>query len=183
MHLRFINLLSFYNGKAEEARLLLGTRNGPSHAFGVAAATLGHQPAPLRCESRPCPPAEFGLFGCLADQLDQPADRVLTVSFLRTEPPGVDNQQAVFGNPPAGQMNQTLPNVIRQRGGVAHVEAELHGRGNLVDVLPARPRGSDEFLLDFALVDCYGACDVNHGSGLRPASGPLECQETFAQPL
>lgn len=73
------------------------------------------------------------------NQLDQSVDCVLPVSLLRPESPGIDNQDAVSSDSPTGQTNQTLANLVGQRGRVAHVEAELHGRGNLVDILSAWP--------------------------------------------
>jgi hypothetical protein len=36
---------------------------------------------------------------------------------------------------------------------MGHVEAELHGRGDLIEILPARPGGADEFLMDFFFTD------------------------------
>ena len=45
---------------------------------------------------------------------------------------------------------------------MGHVEAELHGRGNLIDILPARAGGADEFLMDFILTDRNCAGNSNH---------------------
>lgn len=92
----------------------------------------------------------FWFFGRLADDPDEPIDRILAVSLLGTEPPGTNDQHAVSAYSLACQADQTPPNVFRQRGGVANVEPELHRRGDLVDILPPRSRGPDELQLDFA---------------------------------
>ena len=42
------------------------------------------------------------------------------------------------------------------------VEAELHGRGDLIDILPARAGGADEFLMDFFLTDRDRAVNSTH---------------------
>ena len=50
---------------------------------------------------------------------------------------------------------------------MGHVETELHGRGDLIDILPARAGGADEFLMDFFLTDRDRAGNSNHASSLR----------------
>jgi hypothetical protein len=45
---------------------------------------------------------------------------------------------------------------------MGHVEAELHGRGDLIDILPARAGGADEFLMNFFLTDRDRAGYSNH---------------------
>ena len=39
--------------------------------------------------------------------------------------------------------------------GVSHIEAKLDSRGNFIDILPTGSRGSDEFLLELILINCY----------------------------
>jgi hypothetical protein len=89
----------------------------------------------------------------------------LAVSFLRAKPPSINNEYAVIRNPPACETNQTLANVYGQGGRLVNIETELHGRGCLVDILPAWSSGANEFLMDFALVNRYGGRDLNHASG------------------
>lgn len=105
--------------------------------------------------------------GCVADQLHKPVDRVLTIPSLRTEPPSVDNEYAVFSNPPASQRNQTLANPNGQGGGVRHVKTKLHSCGNLVDILPTRSRRANELLLDLGLINRDVVRYMNHISRLR----------------
>ena len=45
---------------------------------------------------------------------------------------------------------------------MGHIEAELHGRGDLIDILPARAGGADELLMNFFLSDCDRAGNWNH---------------------
>src|ERR1700730_15639392 len=52
---------------------------------------------------------------------------------------------------------------------MAHVEAQLHGGGELVDVLAARPRRANEGFGNLAVVDADGVVDADHealGMGL-----------------
>src|SRR5690606_31596857 len=52
------------------------------------------------------------------------------------------------------------------------VEAQLHGARHLVHVLPARPAGAQEALLDFARVDRDAAGDADHrGSSAAGRAG------------
>src|SRR5262249_62377648 len=60
---------------------------------------------------------------------------------------------------------QPRPNLVRQRRRTAHVEAQLHGRGKLVDVLPARAGRTDEAFRDLAIVDRDVVVDADHGAG------------------
>ena len=50
---------------------------------------------------------------------------------------------------------------------MGHVETELHGRGDLIDILPPRARGADKLLMDFFLIDCDRAGNSNHAFSLR----------------
>ena len=49
-----------------------------------------------------------------------------------------------------------------------HIEAELHGRGDLIDILPARAGGADELLMNFSLIDRDRAGNSNHAFSVRP---------------
>ena len=61
-----------------------------------------------------------------ADQCNQSFQGVATIPFLGAEPPSIDNKDTVSGNPFAGQVKQTLPNLIRKIGRFADVESELN---------------------------------------------------------
>jgi len=50
---------------------------------------------------------------------------------------------------------------------MGHIEAELHGRGDLIDILPARAGGADELLMNFFLIDHNRAGNSNHASSVR----------------
>jgi len=49
--------------------------------------------------------------------------------------------------------------------GMGDIEAELHGRGDLIDILPARSGGADELLMNFFLIDRAG--NSNHAFNVR----------------
>jgi len=48
-----------------------------------------------------------------------------------------------------------------------YIEAKLHGRGDLIDILPARARGADELLVNFFLIDRDRAGNSNHAFSVR----------------
>jgi len=50
---------------------------------------------------------------------------------------------------------------------MGHIEAELHGRGDLIDILPARAGGADEFLMNFFLIDRDRGGNSNHVFSVR----------------
>ena len=50
------------------------------------------------------------------------------------------------------KLHQPLFDLFGQRRG-RDIETQLHGRGDLVDVLAARARGADETLVDFAFIE------------------------------
>jgi hypothetical protein len=63
---------------------------------------------------------------------------------------------------------------------MSHIEAELHGRINLIDILTSRAGGADELLMNFSLIDRDRAVNSNHAIsvhrielyGKRIASSP-----------
>ena len=65
----------------------------------------------------------------------------------------MDDQKAVFGDPPACQVHEPSANVIGKAGRVAHVKSDLDGGGNLVYILAARSGCTDKILLYFTLVN------------------------------
>ena len=77
----------------------------------------------------------------------------------------VDQQHAISGHAAPREREQPIFH-IGWEGGGAHIEAELDGRRDLVDVLTARPGGAYEALFDLALV--YGNGVGNpHGDGTK----------------
>ena len=105
--------------------------------------------------------------GCLADETYQAGNSVLTVLFLGAEPPGIDDQITFLGQTLSGKTGKAFPNVIGKGSGMGYVEAELHGRGDLIDILPAGSGGADELLVDFFLIDCDRSSNPNHAFILR----------------
>jgi hypothetical protein len=97
----------------------------------------------------------------------------LPVLLLGAEALRRDNEDAILRHAAAGELGEANRDVVRQRRRAAHVEAELHGARHLVDVLPARPGGAHEALLDLALVERDGLGDPDHGAGRTAPSDGL----------
>ena len=76
---------------------------------------------------------------CLPDQFDEPRLCVLSVPLLRAEPLRGDDHHPVIGQSLSGQPLKALPHIVGQIRRMAHVEAQLHGGRNLVDILPTGP--------------------------------------------
>src|SRR5262245_5972159 len=108
--------------------------------FGLLAPTLGGagrlRRTPWRRRRRGRP----------ADQVEEPLAGVLAVANLGAEAGGGDDEHAVCGQPASREPLQALAHVLWQRLRGAHVEAQLYGGCNLVDVLPAGTRGAQERL-------------------------------------
>ena len=81
--------------------------------------------------------------------------RVLVAVALRD-----DDDDAFLGQPLAGKPHQPHGHVVGQRRRMAHVEAQLHRRRHLVDVLPARPGRAHEAFRQFGVVDRDGVGDA-----------------------
>ena len=75
----------------------------------------------------------------------------------------VDQQHAIGGHAICREHEQSIFNVGGERRG-AHIEPQLNGRRNLVDVLTARSGSADETLLDFALVNRDVVGNANHAA-------------------
>src|SRR3954469_1731098 len=97
----------------------------------------------------------------LLDEGDEPAAGRLAVHRLRAVLPAVDDQDALGREPLAGERDEPRLHLGGQRRR-PDVEAQLHRRRHLVDVLPARTRRADEALLDLALVERQGRRDLQH---------------------
>jgi hypothetical protein len=154
----------FIEGK-ESGAILFRLRT--AQVFDLAAAMFALQP-PFPGRTRgPCPFADFGLFGRLPDQAHQAGNGVLAVLFLGAEPPGIDDQMPFFGHPLSAQPGKTFPNIFGQGRRMGHIEAELNGSGDLIDILPARPGGADELLMNFFLSDRDRLRNSNHTFSVR----------------
>src|SRR6185312_9632523 len=74
----------------------------------------------------------------LPDQVEQALARLGAVARLVAVLLRHDDDDAVLGQAVAGERHQANGDVIRQRRRASRVEAQLHRRRHLVDVLPAR---------------------------------------------
>lgn len=97
-----------------------------------------------------------------ADEIDEPVKRVLAISFLGAEAPRGEDEDTVLGEPVTGKLREPRAHILGQGWRAAHIEAKLHGGGELVDILSARSAGPQKALFKLTLVKGKGACDLNH---------------------
>ena len=128
-------------------------RRCPAHLFNHTPLLLALDPTLLRRFGGFGFFPGFGLLRGLPDQLHKPLDRVLAVPFLRAELPGLDDEDAVLGDAPACQADETRAHITGQRRRIPHIEPELNGRGHFVHVLSAGAGGTDEVELYFTIAD------------------------------
>ena len=111
--------------------------------------------------------------GCgLANELAQALARVGAVALLGAVALRGDDEHALAGEAVAGEPLEPRAHAVGQRRRMAHVEAQLHRAGDLVDVLPARPGGADEALRKLAFVDADAVGDADHGQPESRSSRP-----------
>src|SRR5262249_13158295 len=113
----------------------------PLDALALLCARRLRRDAPLRRHQR------------RPDKRGEALARFVAVALLRAVAVGADDEHALVGHAPSRAPAQTVARGQRQARRMTHIEAQLDRRRYLVDVLSARPRGTDEPLLDFALVD------------------------------
>ena len=147
-------------------RLFLIHSAPPTRQLGACAYTLVLQPALLGCRAGASGATRLGGVRSPAYQLDQPGARVFAVARLAAEAVGLDHQPAVGCNAPSGQSTQPTPNLRWQARTAFQCKAQLHRSGNLVHVLPARPRGAHEGFLQIPLVQSEGR---GHSNRCQPA--------------
>ena len=85
--------------------------------FTAPRSLLRLEPPLLRGRGRPCRPARLRRFGGAADQRHQPLQRVGAVALLRAVAVGEDHDDAVLGEPRAGEPLQ--PHAARGREATA----------------------------------------------------------------
>ncbi len=133
-----------------------------AHLFDPAAATLVLKPSFLGRMRGLCSFAYSGPLGCLADQTKQPGNSILTVLFLGAKPPGIDDKITFFGHTLSGQTGKAVPNVLGKGRRMGYIEAELNGRADLIDILPARAGSADELLMNLSLINRDRTRNSNH---------------------
>src|ERR1700720_3210228 len=138
-------------------------RLSPPQALDPGSVFLRGQTPFLRSAGRPGGPARRRRHAGALDQLDEAVERILSVALLGAVTLRHDDQNAVAGEPAARQPFQPHAHVGGQRGRAAHVEAQLHGARELVDVLAARPGSAHEALLQLAFLDADAVGYPDHG--------------------
>ncbi len=89
------------------------------------------------------------------DELLEPLDDVLSILLLGTMALAQQDDLAFLGGPAARQREKADLDLVGQRRRAAHVEAQPHRGRDLVDVLPARSRGTDELERELLLGDFH----------------------------
>src|SRR5690606_39272022 len=121
-------------------------------------------------------------FGRLGDQRRQAGAGVGAVLLLRAEAAGLDDDDTVLRRALPGELDGPFADPFGHPRRIRRIEAELHRRRDLVDVLAAWARRADEVLDELVLADRHarGDLDGDHSrhtetspSGLRPIAGTV----------
>jgi len=99
----------------------------------------------------------------LGNQFDKPLPSGLPISCLCPMLAAVDQQHTIASHSAGREREQSILDVGWQRRG-AHIEPELDGRRDLVDVLTARSGRAHEPLLDRAIVNRDVVGNANHAA-------------------
>ena len=78
-------------------------------------------------------------------------------------PAGLDDDDARGGGAPAGKPQESVPYAGVEIGSMRRVEAQLHGSGHLVHILPSRARGAHEVKADVVEDPAQEMIDIRHG--------------------
>src|SRR5215218_2418728 len=137
---------------------------GLPQALDGRAPLLGVQPALARARGRLGGAPRNRRDRCALDQFDETVARVLAVALLGAMALCADDQHAVAGEAAAGEALEPGAHVIGKVGRAAHIETQLNGARELVDVLPAGPRGADEAFIQLVVVDSDAVGDADHAA-------------------
>src|SRR5690606_19295606 len=114
-----------------------------------------------------CVSLTYFFFKCYAVPRDQhsfptrrSSDLIRPVLLLRAKPASLDDDDAVLGGALPRELERAFAHPFRQAGRVGRVEAELHGGGDLVDVLAAGAGRADELLLKLVCADLDARRDM-----------------------
>lgn len=77
-------------------------------------------------------------FGGLADQIEEAVTRVFPIAILGSETVGADHKNPLPGQPSARKPGKPCPYEVIEVQRAGHVETQLHGGRNLIDVLTSR---------------------------------------------
>src|SRR5579872_5441453 len=133
------------------------------------------QSAAPGCSGRPC---RDPFLGWLRRALDQPYQILQCsgpVAFLCAMTLRRDQQCTLLGESLTGKSPQPRDDFIRQSC-FRRIEAQLHSRRDLIDVLAARSRCTDEAFADRSFVDRDGRSDTDHAiapTNERSSAAPL----------
>src|SRR5215217_4013824 len=122
---------------------LLVAAHTAAGALGLTALLLRLDAAFDRVLGRPRLAPAPRLHQRLPNELSQPLARVGTILRLCAVAAGIDRQNAVGTHARSGDRAQPLLGLITDGRRSLHVEPQFHSRGNLVDVLSARPGGAN----------------------------------------
>ena len=101
------------------------------------------------------------------DQVDKAGEGVLAVRLAGTVASGRDHDFSVLRQPRPGETRETFPDIGRKGRRATRVEAQLHGRRDLIDVLAAGSVGANEPFEDLFVPDRNFVVHSDHD---RPAN-------------
>src|SRR5688572_4572545 len=111
-----------------------------SHALRFAAPALAFHAPGSRGRGRARGPAYLRARRGFPYEVGQPVERIEAVAMLAAMALRGDRDDAIAARPASGQTDEARAHVFRQGGRVRGIEAQLHGRRDLVDVLAAGTR-------------------------------------------
>ncbi len=113
--------------------------------------------------------AGFWLFEGVSQQFFKATEDGRPVLLLGAGLARLQDEQAVPGHAPAGQAPEASFHLSRKISPI-DIEAQLHGRGNFIDVLPARARSARKDEGQCPFIDAQVGRDFDF-DGFAPRSG------------
>jgi hypothetical protein len=144
--------------------LLIGFRRLVTDLFGLRSTAFGVESTLSGSSGGDSLAPGFGRQGRCANQMDQSLQGVLTILFLGSKSPGLDDQYPRIRHPFPRYASQAPPDIVGQRRGPGSIKPKLNSRSDLIDVLPARARGPNKRLLNLPLVNGDIFCYSNHSN-------------------
>jgi hypothetical protein len=113
----------------------------------------------------------FGFCQGLLHQFDEALSSVVTVLFLGAVAARHNDQDPLGIDPPTGQPLQPVLHILFERLGIAHIKAQLHRRGDLVNILSTRAARLEKAEFNFAFINLYRRRNLDHRISIStPAS-------------
>src|SRR6267154_4573505 len=151
-----------------------GGTDPATQLLDLAAPRLAFEALSLRASGRAGRPALARNDGRARDELVQPGERFLAVALEAAVLLRLDDEDALAADALVARAQKAPLDRLGQRRR-ADVEAQMHGRGHLVDVLAARALRADRADFDFRFRDRDRGGSVRHGPLFCLAAGSVAC--------